>query len=374
MTESFDVIVIGAGGIGSAATYHLASRGINTLAIDPFPIAHDRGSSHGETRAIRKAYFEHPDYVPLLKKAYKLWHELEINAARTLYHQTGILLSGPPNGDAIKGARLSARQHGIPIEDVTSDADARFPGFRFPEHHEVVFEPEAGFLHVEQCVQAHADLAAAAGADFRIGETVIDWASEGQTVTVTTNSNQYHAASLVVTAGAWSGAILSKLIPLKVLRKGLFWFDVTSSVYNLTNNAPVFLFEMPVGVFYGFPSVDGHTVKMAEHTGGNPVVDPSVLSRSCSDQDMHAVSSFARQIMTDLDPTPKRHSFCMYTMTPDQHFVIDRHPEYSNVVFGAGFSGHGFKFATVLGEALADLALDRKPSAPIEFLSLKDRF
>ena len=375
MPATFDAVVIGAGGFGSAVTYHLAKSGLRTLALDQFPIAHDHGSSHGETRAIRKAYFEHPDYVPALHRAYELWKDLEEISGEKLYEEVGILLSGLPDGHVIKGARLSARLHGIRIDEVTGDAANRFPGFRFPTGHEVLFEPEAGFLYVEYCIRAHARQALIAGAEIRTGESVVNWASNGTTVTVTTTAGVYQAASLVVTAGAWSSSLLNIPVPLQILRKPVSWFPVrNSAAYNKAQGSPVFLYELPEGIFYGFPCLDGHEVKVAEHSGGDAVGEPSELNRNWDVADAHSLVTFVGQVMPDLDPTPVRGSICMYTMTPDQHFVIDRHPLARNVVYAAGFSGHGFKFASSLGEALADMALDRQPRIPLEFLAAGKRF
>lgn len=372
MAETFDYIVLGLGGFGTSALYHLAARGASVLGIERFEIAHDRGSSHGETRIIRKAYIEHPDYVPLVLRAYELWAALADEAGRKLYELPGLILAGPPEGEAISGTRLAARLHDLAIEEVEpSVAEQRFHGFRFPEGFAVMFDVDAGFLFVEECQRAHAECAVARGATIHTEETVLQWISDGRRVHVQTDRARYEAAGLIVTAGAWTAEILADLaIPLTVLRKLLFWHDVQSGDYNHSAGAPAYYFELPAGHFYGFPSLDGQTVKVAEHTGGRTVAHPSDLDRECHSQDVQPVSQFLQQALPEVVPQPTRHSTCMYTLTPDHHFIVDRHPRFGNIVVGAGFSGHGFKFTSVIGEALANLALAGKTDHPIGFLSI----
>jgi sarcosine oxidase len=372
MTGAFDVIVLGVGGMGSAACHQLAARGARVLGLEQFSLVHDRGSSHGETRIIRQAYFEHPDYVPLLLRTYDLWHRLEQSAGRTLFQQVGLALSGVSTGETISGSRLAARQHGLAIEELTAtQAGKRWPALSFPENHSVVFEPRAGLLHVEACVQAHIDQAIQSGADIRAGERVLGWKSNGTSITVRTDSAEYSAGALVVTSGAWAGECLRELgLPLRVVRKFVGWFPILHGAFGADQGMPTYFFELPGGTFYGFPSLDGSTVKMAEHSGGQPVDDPSAVDRTMAPDDIVRLAEFARAHLPGLGATPTRHSVCLYTMSPDQHFMIDSHPQWNNVVFAAGFSGHGFKFAPVIGEALADLALNRATDLPIGFLRL----
>ena len=221
MPANYDVIVVGVGGMGSAACLHLARRGASVLGLEQFALGHDRGSSHGESRIIRQAYFEHPDYVPLLFRAYDLWHDLEQATGQTLLLRTGLILSGPPDGETIRGAKLSASLHQLTLEDLTPEsASARWPAFHFPHDHAVAFEPAAGTLLVEACVQAHVDEARRHGADLRANESVRGWDSDGQSVVVRTDSGEYHARSLIVTAGAWAGRCVADLgVKLNVLRK-----------------------------------------------------------------------------------------------------------------------------------------------------------
>ena len=342
--------------MGSATCCELARRGQRVLGLEQFPLVHDRGSSHGETRIIRKAYFEHPDYVPLLHRAYELWHDLERATKRTLFHPTGLVLSGRADGDTIRGARMSAVQYGLELQDFTpGEARQRFTGFQFPDDHEIAFEPGAGTLFVEACVQAHVDEAVRSGATLHGNERVIDWSTDGKTVRVRTVDREYRGRHLVLTAGSWANDLLADLqLQLKVLRKFVGWFPIRKNQYLAANGLPTFLYEMPDGAFYGFPSFDGKTVKVAEHTGGQLVDDPENVDRACHPSDLERLRPFLKNYLPDLDVQPVRHSVCLYTMSLDQHFVIDKHPGFSNVVFAAGFSGHGFKFCPVVGEVLAD--------------------
>lgn len=379
---TYDCIVIGVGGFGSGVLDHLARRGVNVLGLERFGVAHDRGSSHGQTRIVRKAYFEHPDYVPLCKRAYELWADLQDDARRPLWNLCGLLLAGPERGEAVAGANLAAKLHQLPIENLTAaEAVARFPGFRIPDEFAAVFEGDAGLLFVEECVRAHVERAIDSGATVRNDESVRTWASEGKSVRVTTDRGTYTAAALVITTGAWATRLLPGLpIPLQVVRKPQFWHESDNEHHRLENGCPGFLFERPDGVFYGFPSIAGRignpsfggpTLKVAEHTGGETVLDPMQLDRDVHPADTAPVARFLASHLPGVNPSPARHSVCMYTLTPDRHFIVDVHPEHSNVVIGCGFSGHGFKFTPVLGEAMADLAMHGRTELPIGFLSLR---
>jgi sarcosine oxidase len=371
MSRRYDCIVLGVGGFGSAALYQAAARGLSVLGIEQFSVAHDRGSSHGETRIIRKAYFEHPDYVPLLLRSYELWRQLETETDRSLLHLCGLMLAGPPAGETIAGARLAARIHGVPLQSVTPADFARgFAGFRCPETFDVVYEPEAGYLDVERCVRTHIEAAIQRGATLSTDETVEEWQPIGNAVRVRTSKGQYEAGALIVTAGPWTARILRQFaLPLEVVRKPVFWFSARAPVYTVESGAPTFYFEMPSGHFYGFPSIDGQTVKAAEHSGGKPIDDPHHVDRLVRPDDWQPLAQFVEECLPELEPTPVRHNVCMYTLTPDRHFIVDRHPAHPHVAIGAGFSGHGFKFTPVIGEALVELAIEGHSRHPIGFLS-----
>jgi sarcosine oxidase len=367
----YDAIVLGVGGVGSAALLHLARRGLRVLGIDRFAPGHDRGSSHGQTRLIRQAYFEHPDYVPLVQRSFALWHELEQLAGETLYNQVGLLLVGPPNGEVLDGARTSAQLHNLPIEELSArQVSARFGGFRVPDDCEGIFETRAGYLLVERCVVAHAEQAKRLGAELHVGEAIRAWRAVGAGVVVETDRATYRADRLVVAAGAWAGQLLGELgIPLEVLRKPLFWWQTRGDAYRADRGCPGFLYDLSHGRFYGFPQIDSSGVKVAEHTGGAVVQDPLAVDREIDPAEQRRVAAFVDGCLSQATTQCTDHVVCMYTMTPDAHFVVDRHPEYPQVAFAAGLSGHGFKFTCVLGEILSQLALDGHTDLPIGFLS-----
>jgi sarcosine oxidase len=371
--STFDVIVIGTGGVGSSALSHLSRRGVHALGIDRFPPGHDRGSSHGHTRVIRLAYFEHPDYVPLLRRAYDLWRELEETREEKLYHQVGVLQVGLPEGEVIAGVRASAKMHGLQVEDVPlAEFARRFPGFGLADDHAALFEERAGYLLVERSVIAHAEEAVRHGAVLASGEEVRAWRIVGDGVIVETDRNQYAARRLIITAGAWAGQLLADLgIPLRVLRKQLHWFAPQRDLYRETTGSPCFLYDLPEGFFYGFPQLDERGVKVAEHSGGREITDPLDVDRELDERDSQTVANFIKHHMPAMSTKLVDYATCLYTMSPDGHFIVDRHPQHSQVSFAAGLSGHGFKFTSVLGEILAELALDGRASLPIEFLSAR---
>ena len=345
------------------------------VGIDRFEVGHDQGSSHGQTRIIRQAYFEHPNYVPLVVRAYELWAELEASFGRKLLHPVGLLQVGPPGGKVLSGVLASAARHGLEVEQLTrQEIEARWPGFRIsPSDMQGVFERRAGFLEVENCVRAQVEAAEQLGATTVIGEPVRRWNVDRGLVKVQTDSSVFTAKRLILVAGAWASQMLSDVgISFRVLRKPMFWFRTEDSTYE-PRHCPCFLFETCAGEFYGFPQVEPFGVKVAEHSGGEAVSDPARVSRELDPKDLERVEEFARTCLPALGSQMSHHAVCMYTMSPDLHFVIDRHPRHESVLFVAGLSGHGFKFAPVLGEAVAELALEGKTGLPIGFLAA-DRF
>jgi len=364
----YDCIVIGTGGVGSATLYHLACRGVRVVGIDRFPPGHDRGSSHGDTRIIRLAYFEHPHYVPLLRRAYQRWAELAERCEQQLYHETGLLQLSHPTGEVVPGVLRSAREHNLAVEELTpSEVERRFPGFRAPASTTAVFERCAGYLKVEACVLAYVQEAAKLGAEVRSGEAVLKWRADGSGVAVTTDKDTYTAARLILTPGAWAPGLLGDLgIRFEVRRKSLFWYEAPP-VYRAAQGCPIFLYETPAGVFYGYPQIDLFGLKVAEHSGGQVVTDPLTVNRELDPQDRQRVDDFLDGYVPHVSRTLRKHVVCLYTMSPDGHFVVDRHPRYPQVAFVAGLSGHGFKFACVLGEILTELTLDGRTDASIEF-------
>ena len=370
--KAYDAIVLGIGGVGSAALYELARRGVRVLGIDRFDPPHDRGSSHGQTRVIRQAYFEHPDYVPLLVESYRLWHELEQRSGRQLYHQVGLLEVGPGDGIVVPGVMRAAAEHGLEVERLSvAEIESRWNGFRVPGDLEGVFEPGAGYLLVEDCVAAHLAAARIAGADVQTNTEVLNWTADEGGVCLRTSAGDFAAGRLIIAAGSWAGRLLElRNVPLVVRRKSLFWFDAAARQYDAAAGCPVFLFELPHGVFYGFPKLDAHGLKVAEHSGGAVVDDPLAVDREIDRDEERRLCEFLADHLPGVSPRVMDHAVCLYTMSPDEHFIVDRHPRHANVVFAAGLSGHGFKFVPVLGRALAELALDSRTELPIGFLSL----
>lgn len=372
--NQFDVIVLGVGAMGSATCYHLARRGTRVLGLEQFDVPNDRGSSHGQTRAIRMAYFEHPDYVPLLRRAYDLWDELAEESGQDLLHRTGMLICGPAKGSEIlKGVRRAAREHKIKTENLSaSEIQKRWPQFCVAEPDVGIFEPNAGYLKVEEAVKQHARLAVQAGAIIKTHEKILAWSADGNGVVITTVSGKYLAKKLVVTAGAWSKHILSDLgLPLKVHRNVLLWYQA-SPAHQEGAGLPCYAYEKPFGFCYGFPALDKRGIKVAEHAPGEVLADPENVDRSLKPGDVTKLQQFVAEFFPQIQPSnPATHATCLYTMSPDGHFIIDHHPCHDNVVFAAGFSGHGFKFTTVMGEVLADLALRGKTKYPVDFLGFE---
>lgn len=371
--ERFDVVVAGTGGMGAAAAGHLARRGVSVLGLDRFPVAHDRGSSHGQTRLIRLAYYEHPDYVPLLQRSYDLWRDLECECGRRLLVESGLVMTGPPGCELVAGAERSARLHGLALERLAAaDARRRWPALVVPDGWDVVHEARGGYLFVEECVRAYARAAERAGAELRQGVEVRGWHAEPGAVVVETDRGRIEAGRLVLCPGAWAADLLQlPRMPLRVLRKSLFWHEPAAAdrAVHAAGALPCFAFDTPAGFWYGFPALDDRGVKVAEHTGGREVTDPLAVDRDIDEGERRTAESFLGTHLPGARGRLTAHAACLYTMSPDSHFVVGLHPDESRVAIAAGFSGHGFKFASVMGEILADLALDGRTRHPIGFLS-----
>ncbi|MDA0658094.1 MAG: N-methyl-L-tryptophan oxidase [Planctomycetota bacterium] len=374
MRQHYDTIVVGCGGIGSAALYHLARRGRKVLGIDRFGLAHDRGSSHGSTRVIRMAYYEHPDYVPLLQRAYQLWDDLEIEAGNRLFFRVGVMQTGAPDGEVVPGILESARQYQLPVERLTREQSCdRFPLFQVPAGFEVVYEQNAGYLLVEDCVRAHGQLAQRHGADWLSPCSVTQIVSEERAVKVVSQEGVFTCDSLVVAGGPWATELLREFkLPLQVVRKPLYWFPTRDQRYE-PSRCPIFVFEVDQKFFYGFPQHDSRGIKMAQHFGGTVIDDPTNLARDVDANEQAEITDFAGRYLHGIDFPFSEHAVCMYTVTPDKHFIVDRQATDPRIVFACGMSGHGFKFASVIGEVLSELSIDGAAKLPIDFLRL-DRF
>ncbi len=373
VSERYDVIVVGAGGMGSAALYHLARNGVRACAVERFGIAHDRGSSHGDTRIIRKAYMEHPDYVPLLHRAYELWEELEEEGSDELLARVGLLVAGDPASEAMQGQAASYQQHDLPHEILDTAALAqRYPGFSLRPDWDAFYDPLGGFLRVENCVRRHADLARAHGGIIYAGEEMRSWRSEGGGVVVETERRRLIADRLVLATGAWAVPELCRLgVAACVVRKVQLWYRGRGLERYTRGAFPCFFVADGEDYFYGFPAEEPWGLKLAEHNISHDVVsDPLSLNRDLGSNDELRILDFLARFFPALEPELSKYVTCMYSLTPDKHFVVDIHPECPAVVLGAGFSGHGFKFATVVGEILAELALEGRTRQPANFLGL----
>jgi sarcosine oxidase len=365
--STFDVIVIGVGGMGSAAIFELARRGRRVLGLEQLPLGHDQGSSHGHTRIIRKSYYEDPDYVPLVSRAYQRWYDLEQREGRHLLTECPCLSIGPPDSAMVQGVLRSAAEHSLPVE-VLDGAGLRrtYPAFHFGDDHVAVLERTAGFLFVDDCVQAHARQALQLGAALHENEPVESWQADGSGVRVQTRTRRYTADRLVLTAGPWAGQLLGRHgRRLSVMRQVVFWVGTDNAARFRRDLFPVYIAETSQGHFYGLPALDANGLKVARHYGAPELPDPSAVDRTVSAADEEPVRAFLRAHLPEADGPVRRASVCLYTLTPDRHFLIDVHPEHGNVVFAAGFSGHGFKFASVVGEVLADLAEKGRTDLPV---------
>ncbi|MBI2920399.1 MAG: N-methyl-L-tryptophan oxidase [Planctomycetes bacterium] len=365
MTSSvtLDVAIAGLGAMGGAAAYHLARRGRRVVGFDRFAPPHSLGSSHGETRIIREAYFEDPRYVPVIQRAYTLWRELERESGQTLLLETGGLMIGPPGGGVVKGARASGDTRRLPYEML----DARELARRFPALHPdpdtvAVWEPRAGILFPEACVAAHLAAAARAGADLRTDEPVLSWRPDGEGVAITTPRGTYLARRLLLAPGALLPQLLNgAALPLTVTRQPLFWFQPKAHAEQFApDRFGIFIWEAePDFFFYGFPALEGR-VKVTRHLGGAPT-SPDQVDRELRPAEVAALRQRLARFIPDLDTPPVDASVCLYTNTADGHFVIDRHPAHPQVLVVSACSGHGFKFSSAIGEIAADLLTDCTP-------------
>ena len=366
---TYDVVVLGLGGMGSAAAAHLAARGQRVLGLERFAPGHDRGSSHGGSRIIRQAYFEDPAYVPLLKRAYELWARLERDTGADLVRQTGGLYLGRPETSLVAGSLASAQQWDLPHEllDAT-EIRRRFPTLT-PRDDEVgLFETVAGFVRPEAAVRAHLGVAGRHGADLHFREPATDWAATNDGVRITTDSATYEAERLVVCPGAWAPEVLGRLgLPLTVERQVQYWFQPHIGTGAFERH-PIWIQERTDGLqVYGFPAIDGPDggVKVAFFRRGR-TTKADELDRGAHQDEIDDMAVHVRDVVPTLPGRFLRAAPCMYTVTPDHHFVIARHPDHERVTVAGGFSGHGFKFVPVVGEILADLATTGTTEHPID--------
>jgi sarcosine oxidase len=358
LSTRYDVIVVGLGGMGSATLYHLARRGRRVLGLERYDIPNAMGSSHGITRLIRLAYYEHPDYVPLLRRAYELWRRLEHEVGDRLLHITGSIDASAPGLTMFEGSRRSCEIHGLAHEVLTSaELTRRFPGYRFPAETMAVLQPEGGFLEAERCVVAHVMLAQAAGARAQARERVLEWERAGDGVRVRTDRGEYQAERLVVAGGAWAAKLVPLLAGVAVPeRQVLAWLQPLEPDLFRPARFPVFNCQVEEGDFYGFPVFGIPGFKFGRYRHREQVVDPDTMDRECHPEDEALLRRFAERYFPAGAGPVMSLATCMFTNTADRHFVLDILPDFPAVSIAAGFSGHGFKFCSVIGEIMADLA------------------
>jgi len=366
--ETYDIVVIGLGAHGSSTLWHLSCTGKKIAGIDRFHPPHQRGSSHGESRIIRQAYHENPLYVPLVRAAYPIWKELGEIAGRPLYKKTGGLFLGKKDSTVVSGARLSAETHNIPYDYLDATAICnRFPAFRPTGDTVGVLEHEAGILFPEAAIDTFLQTAAANGAQVNTDEQVIKINPSKETIELTTTKRKYRTAKLIVTAGAWLNTLFPELnLPLSIRRQPLFWFRDRA---KNTEATPIFLWEYEKGkMFYGIPD-PAHGLKLGWHHGGR-LINPDELSKNVEKGEITAMQQTAASYLT-IDPIFQKSCVCMYTITPDEDFIIDLHPDHPNIVIASPCSGHGFKFSAIIGRILTDLALDQSTGFDLTPFSIR---
>lgn len=379
MAKQFDVIVAGIGSMGSAACYCLSKQGANVLGIEQFDIPHDQGSHAGQSRIIRKAYFEHPDYVPLLHRAYENWATIERETSTQLYFETGLYYAGSPENELIKGTKLAAAQHQIQLDNIAATGHTKTKNFIVPNHYEQWLEPKAGFITPERAILAFAQEAIRHGATLLTQQRVTHWKKKNGVFEVETNAGVFSSKKLIVCGGAWSSHLLPKLnTPLKVTRQVIAWLNPKKWDDFTLDNFPCWLIaddQLP-GAFYGFPIVPAGKLggplglKLAYHHPGKPS-DPNKVDRTNTQDEVSLLLQAAQKFLPNALGDILSVKTCLYTYSPDEHFIIDTHPDDNDLIIAAGFSGHGFKFASVVGEILGELATTGKTNQPIDFLRLK---
>lgn len=365
-----DVVVVGLGVMGTATALALAQRGQRVVGVERFSIGHDHGSSHGDTRIIRLGYFEHPSYVPLLRSAYGLWRELESETGQQLLRVTGIAEIGPPDSEIVKGTLRAAQQYNLPHTVLDArQAMQHFPAFLLPRDYVAVLQPDGGYVFAERAVFAFAELAKGAGADLRTGEAVIDIVPRSDGVVIKTDKGLIDAGTVVVTPGAWFSSLMDRFLPafrqpLKVQRQVLAWFEPVDPTLFMPAKFPVFLLASKYGIHYGIPPHDiapyKGLLKIAKHDHERPHIAPDGYDRTITPEDEEAIRVALEKYLPAANGRLVAAKTCLYTTTADKHFLIDQVPGFPQVVFASACSGHGFKFAPLIGEALADLVLINK--------------
>lgn len=380
--NQFDVIVLGVGSMGSSTCYHLAKRGFKVLGLEQFNLPHDKGSHSGQSRIIRKAYFEHPNYVPLLEKAYKNWDILQNESGHKIYHKTGLLYFGKSNSGLLNSVQSSSELYGIPLKKLkNTEISSEYKQFNIPDNFKGLFEPDAGFLTPERAILTHVELALKKGAYIHLNEKVIDWSQKDGIIEVKTEKEKYFSKKIIITTGAWSKEIVPNLKPRIVTTQQLISWVIPKKWDDFTlGEFPCWTIEdeETKGLYYGFPILESGQfgapigLKIAHHYPGKEV-NPNKAERDIDKNDEEILTTFLKKFIPNGYSKNHVMKTCLYSNSPDSDFIIDFLDVNKNIIVGSGFSGHGFKFSSVIGEILSDLAINGNTLLPIDFLRL-DRF
>lgn len=369
----YDVAIIGAGTMGMAAGAYLAKQQIKTLLIDAFDPPHNQGSHHGDTRMIRHAYGEGRQYVTLVKRAQQLWNDLEEESGDKIFEKTGVLGLGPRDSSFLLETVESAKTHNLPLQILTaSEIKEKWPGISIPDDFIGCFEADSGFIYCERAIQAYKTIAIQNGAKL-ITNTPIQQINliNDELVQIMSADATFTAKTIIVTAGAWAAKLLPELnLPIQPLRKVVGWFDTPEGIYDPAN-FPSFYVEDKDKLFYGFPNLNGTGLKVGR-TDGGMAIDPDQHTQNFGhyESDEGELRQFVRTYMPEANNILNNGKTCLYTRSPDSHFIIDHHPEHPNAILACGFSGHGFKFGSVLGEVLGQLAIKGQTEYDISIFSL----
>ena len=369
----YDAIVVGVGGMGSATLYHLARSGAKVLGLEQFGIGHALGSSHGSTRIIRLAYSEGAEYVPLLRAAYRYWNELGELSGKRILRVTGGLDIGGGGSWTVTGSRESCIAHGLDYEELDGNqVNRRFPGYCLPPTMRAIHQPDGGYLLCESAIESHARLAGSLGAELRTNTRVVGWSSHSAGIRVATSEGEFEAKRLVVTAGPWVGVLSAELGPLcRPERQVMLWTRPLEERRFRPDRFPVFNMESPYGRYYGFPDHRGEGFKIGKyHHLGQVLDDPDRTDRACHPEDEAALREGISRYFPYANGPTCRTAVCLFTNTPDHDFILDRHPAHRNVFVAAGFSGHGFKFCSVVGKIMSEFCLDSTPTWDLERFAL----
>ncbi|MDI1351500.1 MAG: N-methyl-L-tryptophan oxidase [bacterium] len=366
----YDIIILGCGGVGSATLYSSAKAGFKTLGIEQYHFGHTHGGTHGESRAFRMAYYDNPQYIPLLKKAYQSWKKFEKLSKKKLLVENGVLEIGLEKSKMFQDASICAREHDIPIEILTKDQIlSRFKGFHIPDRMKGILQPYAGFLYVDECMKSFIESAKNYGAQVKFSEKVISWfVDSNQLVHVHTNQGSYCSKNLIITTGAWTPELLASLnLPIKIIQKKLVWAAVYDG-YAIDNSSPCFAYHLKNGIFYGFPAISNR-IKVARHSNGTILPSPN-HKNSVDSEEFLSIKQFIQDYLPQANINEINQENCLYDLTSDHQFIVDLHPFFQQVAFATGFSGHGYKMSNIIGDILVELVTKKNTEFDISFLSL----